>query len=170
LFQTNNNVKSIHFLLCAETDGEPQLAMAFANRSAALFHLAEYTRALVDIDQALSNRYPVELRYKLAERQAKCLMALGKTADQVIEACESALLGLNDSRLDDAKRGLFERDIKLLMEESKSPNRMIPCENPPASQILPKRGNVQFHHQRGIFTHSFKRSPFKISVRIDYYS
>jgi hypothetical protein len=126
--------------LCTES-GEPQLAMAFANRSAALFHLAEYARALVDIDQALSSGYPAELRYKLAERQAKCLMALGKPADQVIAACESAMKDVNDSRLDLAKRDLFVRDIKLLMEESKSSNRKIP-ESASPSLILPKRGTV----------------------------
>ncbi|XP_046441017.1 SET and MYND domain-containing protein 4-like isoform X1 [Daphnia pulex] len=120
--------------------GEPQLAMAFANRSAALFHLAEFARALVDIDQALSSGYPAELRYKLAERQAKCLMALGKPADQVIAACESAMKDVNDSRLDPAKRDLFVRDIKLLMEESKSSNRKIP-ESASSSLIQPKRDN-----------------------------
>lgn len=136
-------IMKIIYSICLSTEtGEPQLAMAFANRSAALFHLAEYARSLVDIDQALSSGYPTELRYKLAERQAKCLIALGKPADQVIAACELAIKDVNDSRLDPAKRDLFERDIKLLMKESKSPDRKLP-ESAPSSLILPKRGTVQ---------------------------
>lgn len=92
--------------------------MAFANRSAALVHLADYEHALVDIDQALANGYPSELRYKLAERQAKCSMALKRPTEQVLQACQSALKGVGESRLDDVKRTQFERDIKLLIEQS----------------------------------------------------
>ena len=158
LFQTNNDENLFHWSLYTETE-EPQLAMAFANRSAALFHLAEYARALVDIDQALSSGYPVELRYKLVERQAKCLMTLGKPTDQVTAACELAMKDVNDSRLDPAKRDLFKRDIKLLMDESKSSNRRFP-ESTPASLILPKRGTVhpinplKYSNEIYLFIHS----------------
>lgn len=103
--------------------------MAFANRSAALFHLDAYARALVDIDQALASGYPDELRYKLVERQAKCLMALGRPTDQIAATCESAIKCVNDSRLDLVKRQQFERDMKQLISESAVPNQMIPAVN-----------------------------------------
>lgn len=92
--------------------------MAFANRSAALVHLADYQRALIDIDQALASGYPSELRYKLAERQAKCWVALKRPTEQVLQACQTALKDVGESRLDDVKRAQFERDIKLLMEQT----------------------------------------------------
>ena len=82
--------------------------------------MADYTKALVDIEQALNSGYPAELRYKLVERQAKCLMALGKSTDQVTAACHLAIKYVNESRLDQAKRDQFERDVKQLMEESRS--------------------------------------------------
>ncbi|XP_032793835.2 SET and MYND domain-containing protein 4 [Daphnia magna] len=113
----------------AKDTEEPQLAMAFANRSAALFHLDAYARALVDIDQALASGYPDELRYKLVERQAKCLMALGRPTDQIAATCESAIKCVNDSRLDLVKRQQFERDMKQLISESAVPNQMIPAVN-----------------------------------------
>ncbi len=100
--------------------------MAFANRSAALVHLADYTKALTDIDQALNNGYPAELRYKLAERQAKCMMALGKPTDEVAKACELAIKYVGESRLDQIKRNQFERDIKQLMDESRSLTVQLP--------------------------------------------
>lgn len=93
--------------------------MAFANRSAALVHLADYERALVDIEQALLNGYPNELRYKLAERQVKCLLALERSPDQIHQACESALKSADDSKLDAVKRTQFERDIQLVMQQPK---------------------------------------------------
>ncbi|XP_057377156.1 SET and MYND domain-containing protein 4-like [Daphnia carinata] len=106
---------------------EPQLAMAFANRSAALFHLDAYARALVDIDQALANGYPDELRYKLVERQAKCLLALGRPTEEIAAVCELAVKCVSDSRLDLVKRQQFERDMKQLISESAIPNKIIPA-------------------------------------------
>lgn len=95
--------------------------MAFANRSAALVHLADYERALIDIDQALANEYPPELRYKLAERKAKCVLALRRSTAELLAACNSALKEVGQSRLDAIKRNQFERDIKLMIEQSKRP-------------------------------------------------
>ena len=94
--------------------------MAFANRSAALVHLADYERALVDIEQALGNGYPHELRYKLAERQVKCLCSLARSADEITQACEGALKSVADSKLDAVKRTQFERDIRLVMQKPTS--------------------------------------------------
>jgi len=53
-------------------------ALALANRSAALYHLEEYDACIQDIHRALTNKYPIELSYKLYEREVKCLKYLGK--------------------------------------------------------------------------------------------
>jgi len=100
--------------------------MSFANRSAALVHLNDPTRALVDIEQALAlGNYPTDLRYKLEERRAKCLLALGRPVDDILSACESASKCFKESRLlskdeQPAKRQeQFDREIQRLVEEAK---------------------------------------------------
>lgn len=99
--------------------------MSFANRSAALVHLNDPRRALVDIEQALAlGNYPIDLQYKLEERRAKCLLALGRPVNQILSACESARLCFKQSRLlskdeQPAKRQeQFEREIQRLVEEA----------------------------------------------------
>ncbi|XP_059485308.1 SET and MYND domain-containing protein 4-like [Neocloeon triangulifer] len=48
-------------------------AMAYANRSAALFRLGFFEDCLKDISRALAHDYPDNLKYKLYIREAKCL-------------------------------------------------------------------------------------------------
>lgn len=50
------------------------MAIALANRSAALYHLEKYDLALVDITLAEKN-YPKDMMYKLKERAARCYLA-----------------------------------------------------------------------------------------------
>lgn len=40
----------------------------YANRSACLYHLEDYDRAISDIRRALDNGYPKDLRYKVYDR------------------------------------------------------------------------------------------------------
>lgn len=55
-------------------DSGEQMAIALANRSAALYHLEKYDLALSDIALA-EQSYPKELLYKLKERAARCHLA-----------------------------------------------------------------------------------------------
>ena len=113
---------------------EPELAMAFANRSAALLHLGDHERALVDIEEALAlGNYPTDLRYKLEERRAKCLLALGRPANQIVSACESARLSFKQSKLllseekQPAKRQeAFDREIQRLVDEAQLNSNQSP--------------------------------------------
>lgn len=116
--------------------------MSFANRSAALVHLNDPARALVDIEQALAlGNYPTDLQYKLEERRAKCLLALGRPTSQILESAESARVCFKQSRLlskDDqpAKRQeQFDREIQRLVEEAQSSSRSPP----PVSSVTHKR-------------------------------
>jgi tetratricopeptide (TPR) repeat protein len=54
-----------------EVDNE--LALAYANRSAAFFHLNEFALALDDIERAIKYGYPTRLRARLIERKLNCL-------------------------------------------------------------------------------------------------
>lgn len=53
------------------------LSMAFANRSACLFHMQLHESCLKDIDLAVKEGYPKELAFKLYQRACKCCKALG---------------------------------------------------------------------------------------------
>lgn len=62
-------------LLMPATENEgAEVAILLANRSAALYHQELYDQAMADIDLALP-AYPKRLRYKLAERKARCFLA-----------------------------------------------------------------------------------------------
>lgn len=105
-------------------EDEAELALGFANRSAALVHLGDHDRALIDIDQALENGYPLDLRFKLSERKAKCLSSLGRPTAEIVQACQSALLdletGASAARLDPAKKATLDQEVHKLMEEAQS--------------------------------------------------
>lgn len=97
--------------------GTPELALALANRSAALFHLLDYARALVDIEEALDSGYPLDLRFKLLERKAKCLVALQRPTSETVAACRATLQSLADASLDAAKRDQLQRELTRMIEE-----------------------------------------------------
>lgn len=61
--------------------GSRELSLAFANRSAVLFEAKWFEDCLSDINLALENNYPDDLKTKLYFRKANCLQAL-KSHDQ----------------------------------------------------------------------------------------
>lgn len=67
------------------------VALCYANRSAALFRLGQYETCLDDIVRALMHGYPERLQPKLMLRKAECLVTLGrmKEASQTISDLES---------------------------------------------------------------------------------
>lgn len=58
--------------------GSPELAIAFANRSAALYKLDRFEACLVDINRALNEDYPEASKQKLYERKKKCSMLINR--------------------------------------------------------------------------------------------
>lgn len=62
-----------------------ELAVIFANRSAALHHMGRNELSLRDIHRALELGYPDDMEYKLRERQARCHLA-NKNAYEAMEA------------------------------------------------------------------------------------
>lgn len=98
--------------------GEPELAYAFANRSAVLLHLRKYEECLLDIDQALINGYPAESHYKLEERKAKCYLGLNKHSE-AIKACQSVIQLIAQSHLDPIKKSQINRDVQRLLDEAR---------------------------------------------------
>ncbi|XP_036124399.1 SET and MYND domain-containing protein 4 isoform X1 [Molossus molossus] len=67
------------------------IALCYANRSAALFHLGQYETCLKDISRAQMHGYPERLQPKMMLRKAECLVTLGRLqeASQIISDLES---------------------------------------------------------------------------------
>nr|XP_034995353.1 SET and MYND domain-containing protein 4 isoform X3 [Zootoca vivipara]XP_034995354.1 SET and MYND domain-containing protein 4 isoform X3 [Zootoca vivipara] len=68
--------------------GSPEMAVCYANHSAALFHLGQFEVCLEDIKRAQGGGYPEELLPKLLLRKADCLLSLGRF-QEVTEALSS---------------------------------------------------------------------------------
>lgn len=102
-----------------------QLSIIYANRSACLYRLEDYDRAIADIQRALYGGYPKNLRYKVYDRysaigripyvsiielgfnayvccallrRARCLLAT-KQWKRALESFKTALEALDDSDL-----------------------------------------------------------------------
>ena len=88
-----------------------ELALAFANRSAAFFSLEDYCPCLQDIECALVFDYPDELKYKLSERRGKCMGQLGRQ-QEAIKHLSEAKKHLESSNLDSKKKGMLERNLE----------------------------------------------------------
>ena len=90
----------------------PELSLAFANRSACLYHNKNYEKCLQDIKLALNYRYPKNLEYKLLQRKGQCLTKLKR-----FNEAEEALIEANKAldlapSLSNEKREQLQKDIK----------------------------------------------------------
>lgn len=66
-----------------------QLALAYANRSAASYELGLYSECIQDIDRALTFSYPDDLKGKLYIRKTQCLIMLeSQTVKDIIKKTE----------------------------------------------------------------------------------
>jgi len=98
-------------------EGDAELALALANRSAVLFHTESFADALEDIEEALCSGYPEQLQYKLIEREAKCYLAV-RNGVKATTALNMALTKIGSSSLDPGKRLRVEADIKRLLKQA----------------------------------------------------
>lgn len=94
-----------------------------ANRSATLYHLEKHSYALTDAEEALRAGYPRELRYKIEERRARCLLAL-KRHDEAVLAFRSALKALDDGKLSGEKKQKLEADIRIMLAVIEKGNQL----------------------------------------------
>ncbi|XP_064603085.1 SET and MYND domain-containing protein 4-like [Liolophura sinensis] len=88
-----------------------ELSLAFANRSAVLYHIRMYRLCLEDIAASLKYGYPDELRYKLLDRKARCCFCLGRT-EEATTAAKDVEDDLQKSNLDIPKRSKWSEDLK----------------------------------------------------------
>ena len=100
------------------------LSLAFANRSAVLYEMAQYNYALADAERALAYGYPSSKRHRLHERRAKCLQAMGKVkeANAVLEETLTALATLAlDEEVTAAKNSISKLKSKCNNKQNTSP-------------------------------------------------
>ncbi|XP_066976668.1 SET and MYND domain-containing protein 4-like [Macrobrachium rosenbergii] len=97
------------------------LALGYANRSALLYETDQYESALADIERAIAFGYPANRKHRLQERQAKCLLALGR-AQEARQTLEEAINLLNALSLEEKEAATtWDSITKLLTKcENKS--------------------------------------------------
>ncbi|XP_065209611.1 SET and MYND domain-containing protein 4-like [Planococcus citri] len=96
------------------SESNQEMPVYFANRSAALYHLKEYTLALKDIDFAMANNYPKDLQHKLLDRKARCLLALEKF-QKACEVFRKTIQALDDAKMPSEKRQKWQKDIQIML-------------------------------------------------------
>jgi tetratricopeptide (TPR) repeat protein len=120
-FRAHDNEGSLRLytesVICAPEFG-PELSLALANRSACLYHQAQYETCLQDISLSLQFRYPKNLEYKLLQRKAQCLTKLSrfKEAEEAFKAANDALDFV--PKLSPEKRGRLIKDNEALLREN----------------------------------------------------
>lgn len=114
----------------------PELAIIFANRSAALYHMGRNELALRDITRALSYGYPEEMEYKLRERQARCHMA-NKDPYEAQEAFKLTMKALDKSKMPMDRRLKMEKECETMVQLFIR-NKEKPKPSPPAGTKKPK--------------------------------
>lgn len=90
------------------------LALGYGNRSAVLFEVQEYEKCISDIDHALLHGYPRILHSKLAERKAKCLIALQRKEEAKC-LIETSLQALEELSLEEGKTKSSKRSLQVLL-------------------------------------------------------
>ncbi|CAL8135307.1 unnamed protein product [Orchesella dallaii] len=92
-------------------DGTSDAAVVYANRSAALFHLTQFSLAERDALLAFQLGYPTELHYKLYERLARCCIETGRYSEaskqlQKATQCLSQAKGLDETKVGKTRSAL----------------------------------------------------------------
>jgi len=100
-------------------DGKKDCALALANRSAVWVKMNKFNECLEDIEAAVYFDYPQNMLYKLIERQAKCLAALGRT-EEAARSYNRAILLLKQSKLEPEKQTAFKKDIDAALAKLKT--------------------------------------------------
>ena len=80
-------------------------------------HLKEHQAALDDIEDSLSCNYPIELHFKLTERQAKCLLSLQRR-QEAVKACLLTKEKVALSKLSPRKQEAILKDVEILSKEA----------------------------------------------------
>jgi hypothetical protein len=98
----------------------PELSLAFANRSAVLYHLKKYAEAVDDIALAFKYRYPKNLHYKIFQRRGQCLTALGRHVEAEAALTEAIASLEYGHKMPENKKDSLTRDLNALIAETRA--------------------------------------------------
>ncbi|XP_071517837.1 SET and MYND domain-containing protein 4-like [Panulirus ornatus] len=135
-FQEKKNQQALvlysQAVMRAPHDDGASLALAYANRSAVLFHMKQFELCLTDIELAIQASYPSNLMFKVLDRRGQCLRQLGQHND-ALQAFTAAFQALGTAALDDKKLQSWKKDIsaKIRLCQEKDNNGEPP---PPPKQ------------------------------------
>lgn len=110
------NTQSVDCNTKEDKESQNSLALGYGNRSAVLFEMKKYEKCISDIDQALLNGYPKILQSKLAERKAKCLIALQKI-EEAKSLIEISLQALDELLVEEDKAKVSKARLQTLLEK-----------------------------------------------------
>ena len=99
------------------------MALAFANRSALYFRQKKFQSSLSDTRLALKCGYPKHLKYKVLQRQAKCLYELGHFKDAKHSYRHKIKLSLYTLRMTGTKCFVLSQRKRKLVTVILSPSR-----------------------------------------------
>ena len=119
--------------------GTKDCALGLANRSAVWLKLKKYEECLDDIETAILMKYPENMLYKLVDRKAKCLAALGD-ADAAKKCYNRVILLLPQSGLDDTKQATWKKETNaeiVKLNEVKSVSWKPSRKDHDVSKLLP---------------------------------
>ncbi|XP_070572634.1 SET and MYND domain-containing protein 4-like [Ptychodera flava] len=100
-----------------------QLSLAYANRSAVLFHLQHYEQCMADIQRALKHGYPENLRYKLYKRKGQChyhrgdLQSAKQAFHRAVELCRA-------SNVEETKKDAALTELEKLLAMNAVPSQV----------------------------------------------
>ena len=126
--------------------GSECLALGLANRSACLQKLQMHDLALTDIDQAIKAGYPESKVFKLYERQAECLSALGLYS--------KAMTGYQMAHKLSAKAKLPPEKAKTLRENFANKFKALkakPCDEPKVDKKATEFKEVELKSPNPLF-------------------
>ncbi|KAI5700775.1 hypothetical protein M8J75_002758 [Diaphorina citri] len=96
----------------------PEMALAYANRSATEFHLEHYKDCMADVEQAIAHGYSENGKYKLIARKGKCLMKLNKYIDAIKTLNEALNLVEKLEKVPHSKRMALKQDVQEALSSS----------------------------------------------------
>ncbi|XP_069471468.1 SET and MYND domain-containing protein 4 isoform X2 [Ambystoma mexicanum] len=96
----------------ARNDSE-DIAVCYANRSAALFYLKLYAVCLEDIERALEKGYPETLQHKVLIRKADCLLHLGRCSEALETIGKLEGLASNNALSSNTRQSLLSSIVNL---------------------------------------------------------
>lgn len=103
-------------ILSSPQDDKTTTALAYANRSAVLFHLREYNLCLRDIQASLDSNYPEENCYKMFDRRGRCFKLLGRMTE-AYSAFNEALKSVENSNLKEKDKISWKKDVEKKLKE-----------------------------------------------------